>query len=48
LLILDDKNLPEFKANALAWAKDFDVTAILPMYESFYEKIMDSAKAGVS
>ncbi|MCZ6520853.1 MAG: N-acetyl-alpha-D-glucosaminyl L-malate synthase BshA [Bacteroidetes bacterium] len=48
LLILDDKNLPEFKANALARAKDFDVTAILPMYESFYEKIMDSAKAGVS
>ena len=48
LFILDDKNLPQFKANALARAKDFDVTAILPIYESFYEKIMDSVNAGVS
>jgi N-acetyl-alpha-D-glucosaminyl L-malate synthase BshA len=38
--ILQDKNLPTFKANALARAKDFDITNILPMYESYYEKVV--------
>jgi L-malate glycosyltransferase len=36
LEILDDQNLPGFKERALARAKEFDVTKILPMYEQFY------------
>jgi hypothetical protein len=36
LFILDDKNLPAFKANALSRAKEFDITNILPMYEDLY------------
>lgn len=49
LTILDKNNLPKFKANALNRAKDFDISRILPLYESYYQKIMISslAKAAV-
>lgn len=40
LLILDKNNLPNFKANALARAKEFDISNILPQYEKFYNKIL--------
>jgi N-acetyl-alpha-D-glucosaminyl L-malate synthase BshA len=39
--ILADENLTTFKKNALARAKMFDVTAILPQYEEFYEKTIE-------
>lgn len=41
LFILDKNNLPTFKANALARAREFDISRILPQYEEFYEKILD-------
>lgn len=40
LYILQDENLPRFKANALARAKDFDVSKILPLYENYYEQVL--------
>lgn len=40
LYILQDENLPTFKANALARAKEFDITNIVPMYERYYEKVL--------
>jgi len=40
MFILDPKNLPRFKENALNRAKKFDVTKILPLYENFYEKVL--------
>jgi L-malate glycosyltransferase len=40
LYILQDENLPTFKANALARAKEFDVENIVPMYERHYERIL--------
>lgn len=40
LFILDKDNLPEFKKNALARAKEFDISVILPMYEDLYEKTL--------
>lgn len=43
--ILDDANLPTFKANALARAKEFDIAKILPHYESYYEKVVENSKA---
>jgi len=43
--ILDDDNLPTFKANALARAKEFDIAKILPHYESYYEKVVENSKA---
>lgn len=41
LYILQDENLPTFKANALARAQEFDITNIVPMYERHYEKILE-------
>ncbi|NHE59834.1 N-acetyl-alpha-D-glucosaminyl L-malate synthase BshA [Cyclobacterium plantarum] len=43
LFILDGKNLPNFKKNALARAKMFDVSAILPKYEVFYAKTIENS-----
>ncbi len=36
--ILDDKNLQKFKEGALLRAKDFELSKILPLYETLYEK----------
>jgi L-malate glycosyltransferase len=47
LHILKKENLPTFKANALARAKEFDISRILPLYESYYQKVMDRAAAQV-
>ena len=44
LHILKDENLPLFKEGALKRAKEFDISNILPMYESFYNKIVESFK----
>lgn len=41
LFILDDERLPTFKKNALARAKDFDISQILPMYEAYYNTILN-------
>lgn len=41
LHILDDNNLPVFKKNALARAKEFDITNILPIYEDYYKQILE-------
>jgi L-malate glycosyltransferase len=41
LEILDDKNLPTFKKNALERAKVFELSKILPEYENFYEEILE-------
>lgn len=40
LIILDHKNLDTFKANALARAKEFELSQIRPMYEAVYKKAM--------
>lgn len=43
LFILDKNNLPQFKANALKRAQEFDITNILPLYENYYEQILEKA-----
>ena len=48
LNILDKNNLPKFKQNALARAKEFDISRILPLYEAYYQKVMEKAAASVS
>lgn len=45
LFVLDKNNLPKFKENALARAKEFDITNILPLYEKYYEKVLQKATA---
>lgn len=41
IYILQDENLPTFKANALARALEFDITNIVPMYERHYERVLE-------
>lgn len=41
LHILSDDNLNAFKKRALARAKEFDVSNILPRYENFYKKTIE-------
>lgn len=45
LFVLDKNNLPKFKESALARAKEFDITNILPLYELYYEKILAKSAA---
>lgn len=45
LLVLDKNNLPRFKENALARAKEFDISRILPLYESYYQQVMERTAA---
>jgi len=46
--ILDEKNLSKFKEGALARAKEFDIYAILPMYEAVYERVQKKTLKTVS
>ena len=48
LFVLDKNNLPTFKVNALKRAKEFDISNILPIYESYYQKIMEKTSAKMS
>jgi glycosyltransferase involved in cell wall biosynthesis len=48
LLILDKNNLPAFKENALKRAKEFDISNILPLYESYYQRILEKSRVEVS
>jgi N-acetyl-alpha-D-glucosaminyl L-malate synthase BshA len=48
LHILDKNNLPKFKQNALARAKEFDISRILPLYEAYYQKVIEKAAANIS
>ncbi len=40
LYILDKDNLPRFKEAALSRAKEFEVSRIMPLYETMYDRIL--------
>lgn len=44
LFVLDKKNLPTFKENALRRAKEFDLANILPLYERVYQRVIEKNK----
>lgn len=44
-MLQDEARLAQFKDNALARAKEFDLTNILPMYENYYTEVLEQAKA---
>lgn len=48
LIVLDKNNLPKFKENALKRAQEFDISRILPLYEAYYQKVMEKASRKVS
>lgn len=41
-ILEDETRLKEFKKNALAQAKTFDISNILPQYENYYNRILES------
>ena len=45
LFVLDKDNLPRFKSNALKRAQEFDISRILPLYESYYNRILEKSAA---
>jgi N-acetyl-alpha-D-glucosaminyl L-malate synthase BshA len=45
VFVLQDENLPIFKANALKRAKEFDLNAIVPKYEAYYKTVLERMKA---
>lgn len=45
LFVLKDDNLPTFKYNALERAKEFEISRILPLYEAYYEKVVQESRA---
>ncbi len=45
LFVLKDENLPTFRANAFARAKEFEISKIVPLYESYYEKVLERIHA---
>lgn len=47
LWVLKDENLTKFKKAALARAKEFDITNILPLYEKVYKKAVENVHVGV-
>lgn len=48
LIVLDKNNLPKFKENALKRAQEFDISRILPLYEAYYQKVMEKAASRIS
>ena len=42
-ILEDEARLKEFKKNALAQAKTFDITKILPQYEAYYNQVIATA-----
>lgn len=43
-ILKDDATLMDFKKNALAQARLFDIEVIMPQYEKYYEKIIEEAR----
>jgi hypothetical protein len=41
-ILSDDRTLAQFKQRALARARQFDINAVLPLYETYYRKIVEA------
>lgn len=46
-ILEDDDRLKTFKDNAVARAKEFDLSLILPVYESYYREVIERSSAMV-
>jgi N-acetyl-alpha-D-glucosaminyl L-malate synthase BshA len=44
LFILDKNNLPRFKENALKRAQEFDISRVLPLYEEYYQQVLEKTR----
>jgi glycosyltransferase involved in cell wall biosynthesis len=49
IYVLEDENrLKTFKENSLARAKEFDLSIILPVYESYYTEVIEKSRAQIA
>jgi glycosyltransferase involved in cell wall biosynthesis len=46
-ILEDEARLATFKENALARAKEFDLTKILPQYENYYIEVIEKSRANI-
>ena len=46
--ILDNENMETFKKGALARAKEFDIDAVLPMYEDYYRLVIQACEKSLT
>ncbi|NUO02157.1 MAG: N-acetyl-alpha-D-glucosaminyl L-malate synthase BshA [Saprospiraceae bacterium] len=46
-ILSDEEALQQFRKNALAQARRFDIDKILPQYEAYYEEVLKASKLGV-
>jgi N-acetyl-alpha-D-glucosaminyl L-malate synthase BshA len=46
-ILEDEDRLKTFKENSLARAKEFDLSIILPVYESYYAEVIEKSKAQI-
>ena len=47
IILSNDEQLNQFKAQALEHAKKYDIEKILPLYESYYEKVLHKNLVGM-
>src|ERR1700761_1239526 len=47
-ILEDEHRLNQFKENALARAKEFDLAKILPLYENYYTEVIEKCRANIS
>jgi N-acetyl-alpha-D-glucosaminyl L-malate synthase BshA len=47
-ILKDDNTLNRFRANALNQAKRFDIKEVLPLYENYYQEVLDRNTAPVA
>lgn len=47
-ILEDDARLQKFKENALAHAKTFDIKHIMPVYERYYEEVIEKSKSFIA
>ena len=46
-ILLDEEKLAQFKQNALEQARKFDLANILPIYEAYYQEVLEKSKSPV-
>ncbi len=46
-ILQDEDRLKQFKENALARAKEFDLSLILPLYEDYYNEVIERSKVSI-
>ncbi len=47
-ILEDEHRLQQFKENALAHAKTFDIKFIMPIYEKYYEEVIEKSRASIA